>query len=333
MKNDCVEIKLIKKTIIITSLIICICLGLAVFASAAKADAKEQTILATTFPIYQIVRQVIKGCDGLKVKLMLSSHLGCPHDYMIRPRDMQKLLKANILVINGLGMEDFLDAFLKKAGSQILVIDSSAGIKETLEYSGRHLAETQDDHNGHGGDGHDHHHANINPHLFVSPRMSAKFALSIAAELSKIDSKAGLIYLNNARAYAKTMNKLADEMADLGKRLKNKRIVQPHGIFDYLARDMGLEIVAVMQSHNQKPSASEMMQLVKIIREKQAGAILSEPQYSGKVAKTLSKETGVPVIMLDPVATGPENAPLNYYETVMRQNMKTIEKCLVHGQD
>ena len=181
---------MIKKTIIITSLIICICLGLAVFASAAKADAKEQTILATTFPIYQIVRQVIKGCDGLKVKLMLSSHLGCPHDYMIRPRDMQKLLKANILVINGLGMEDFLDAFLKKAGSQILVIDSSAGIKETLEYSGRHLAETQDDHNGHGGDGHDHHHANINPHLFVSPRMSAKFALSIAAELSKIDSKA-----------------------------------------------------------------------------------------------------------------------------------------------
>lgn len=136
------------------------------------------------------------------------------------------------------------------------------------------------------------------------------------------------MYFKNARVYAETMNNLADEMAALGKRLKNNRIVQPHGIFEYLARDMGLEIVAALRAHGQEPSASEMVRLAETIREKRVGAIFTEPQYPEKVGKTLSKETGVPVAMLDPVATGPENAPLTYYETVMRQNMKTLVSTL-----
>ena len=158
--------------------------------------------------------------------------------------------------------------------------------------------------------------------------MTAMLVMNIAAELSKADPNGAATYFKNAKAYAKTMNSLVDDMADLGKRLKNNRIVQPHGIFDYLARDMGLEIVAVMQAHGQEPSASEMMQLVKIIKDERAGAIFTEPQYPEKVGRTLSEETGVPVAMLDPVAGGPENAPPTYYETVMRRNMKTLESTL-----
>ena len=185
-----------------------------------------------------------------------------------------------------------------------------------------HHAEAHHEH------GHHHHHAGVNPHLFASPRMTAKLAMNIAAELSKADPNGAATYFKNAQVYAEAMNKLADDMAALGKRLKNNRIVQPHGVFDYLARDMGLEIVAVLLAHGQEPSASEMMQLVKTIKEKRAGAIFTEPQYPEKVGKTLSQETGVPVAMLDPVATGPESAPLAYYETVMRQNMKTLESIL-----
>lgn len=173
-----------------------------------------------------------------------------------------------------------------------------------------------------------HHHAGVNPHLFASPRMTAQLAMNVVAELSKIDPNGADTYFKNARAYAETINKLADDMAALGKRLKNNRIVQPHGVFDYMARDVGLEIIAVMQAHGQEPSASEMLQLVKTIKDKRAGAIFTEPQYPEKAGKALSKETGIPVAMLDPVATGPGNAPLDYYETVMRQNMKTLESTL-----
>lgn len=330
------------KRIIFAILTICIAVGLSLFPIAARAVAAEKTILATTFPVYQITRNVAQGRDGVKIDLMLSSQMGCPHDYALTPQDMQKLAKADILVVNGLGLEEFLGAPVKKANPRITVIDSSMGIRETINYSGVHEHHHHDhghakalrhdeisDHgHAHHSDEKHHHHAGVNPHLFASPKMTAKLAMNIAKGLSKADPKGAAVYLKNVRAYAGEMNKLAGDMAALGKRLKNNRIVQPHGVFDYLARDMGLTIVEVMQAHGQEPSASEMIHLVKTIREKRAGAIFTEPQYPEKAGKALSKETGVPVAVLDPAATGPENAPLAYYETIMRRNMKTLESIL-----
>lgn len=296
-----------------------------------KAIAGHPTVLATTFPIYQIVRNVTQERDGLKVDLMLPSQMGCPHDYALTPQDMRKLAKADILVVNGLGMEEFLGAPVQKANPHIKVIDSSSGINETIQYT----AEEEHDHDAHvrhAEEHHEHeshhHHNGVNPHLFASPRMTARLVMNIATGLAKADPDGAAIYFKNAKSYAATMNQLADDMAAIGKHLKNNRVVQPHGVFDYLARDMGLEIVALMQAHGQEPAAAEMMQIIQQIKEKRAGAIFTEPQYSDKVGKTLAQETGIPVAVLDPVATGPEDAPLSYYDTVMRQNMETIESTL-----
>lgn len=344
-----------KRTDISALVVIMVIIGSLVFPAWGHADTKKQHILASTFPVFQMVRQVTQGRDGVKVDIMLPSRMGCPHDYALTPRDMQKLAKADILVVNGLGLEEFLGAPVRKANPDITVIDSSQGVNETLEYKDGHGEAHQDhdtahhdhakadhdhdaDHHDHGESHHDHHtdhhdhaedhHSGVNPHLFASPRMTARLVMNIAAELSKADPEGAAVYFKNAQAYATKMNQLADDMAALGKRLKNNRIVQPHGIFDYLARDMGLSIVAVMQAHGQEPSASEMMQLVKTIKNKKVGAIFTEPQYPGKTGKVLSRETGIPTAILDPVASGPDNAPLTYYETIMRQNMKTLETTL-----
>lgn len=290
----------------------------------ARSDAAGQTVLATTFPICQIVRNVTQGRDGLTVDLLLPARTGCPHDYALTPRDMRKLARAAILVTNGLGLETFAGVPVKKANPRMKVIDSSAGIREILAYS--------DDQRHDHGDEHDHadaeEDAGANPHLFASPRMQARLAMNIAAGLAEADPDGAAVYFGNARAYAARMNMLADDMAALGRRLKNNRIVQPHGVFDYLARDMGLEIVAVMQSHGREPSAAEMMRLVRLIRAKQAGAVFTEPQYPDRIGAALSRETGIPVAVLDPAATGPESAPLTYYETVMRRNMQTLGQTL-----
>ena len=122
---------------------------------------------------------------------------------------------------------------------------------------------------------------------------------------------------------------LADEFAALGGRLKNNRIITQHGVFDYLARDMGLDVTAVIQADDtQAPSASDMMKLIKAIRDQQVGAIFTEPQYPDKVAATLSRETGVATAKLDPAATGPASTPLDYYENTMRANLHTLESTL-----
>ena len=71
----------------------------------------------------------------MQVKPMLPSQIGCPHDYALILQDIQKAAQTDILVVNGLGMEEFLGAPIKKANSKITVIDSSAGIREILQYN------------------------------------------------------------------------------------------------------------------------------------------------------------------------------------------------------
>ncbi len=300
--------------------------------AAVSSEGKRRVVLSTTFPIRQITRNVARERDGVDVQLMLPSQLGCPHDYVLTPRDMRRIAEADVLVVNGLGMEEFLGAPVMKANPSLRIIDSSVGIDATLqfvaEHEPHHDSSVSHDHAHAHENGLHHHHSGVNPHLFASPRMAARLSVNIAEGLAAADLAGADVYRRNGRAYADSMTRLADDMEALGRRLRNTAIVEPHGVFDYLARDMGLEIVAVMQPHGQEPSAAEMLAIVDRIREKKAGAIFTEPQYSDKAGRKLAAETGIPVAMLDPVASGPEDAPLDYYESVMRRNMKTLENVL-----
>lgn len=306
--------------------------ALAFGATLARA---ELNVLCTTFPIHLIARNVAQGRAGVDLQLLLPAGMGCPHDYALTPQDLRKIAAADVLVVNGLGLEEFLGAPVETANPDVETVDSSAGIQDLLEYAHEHAeAEEEHDHEAEADPGHaeydhgHHHHAGVNPHLFASPRQAARIALNVAAGLSKADPEGAGVYFRNAQAYADRLNALADEMAALGRTLKNNRIVEPHGVFDYLARDMGLEVVAVLRPHGQEPSAAEMLELVRTLRAKQAGAIFTEPQYPAKVGAALARETGLPTATLDPVATGPDEAPLDYYETAMRQNMETLRATL-----
>lgn len=315
--------------------------------TAAPSDLK---VLCTTFPVYLITKNVTAGREGLDLQLMISASLGCPHDYALTPQDMQKIARAGVLVINGLGMEEFLGAPIKNANPNIRIVDSSAGIKDTLNYTSEHhhhgeKEEAEEAHEEHhdgeseahegehheeaNGEHHHHHHSGVNPHLFASPRMVAKMATNIAEGLAAADPAGAALYRKNAEAYAKKMNALADEFAALGKRLANNRIITQHGVFDYLARDMGLEVVAVVQAHaGEDPSAAEMREVIHEAKEEKAGAVFTEPQYPAKVGQTIAKEAGIPTASLDPVASGPETAGADYYETAMRANLKTLQEVL-----
>ena len=105
------------------------CTLLATFFAVTNAAAAEPKVrvLATTFPVYLITRAVTQNSPDVQVDLLIPAQTGCPHDYALTPKDMQKLAKARIVVINGLGLEAFLEKPLAAAG-KITVIDSSKGI-------------------------------------------------------------------------------------------------------------------------------------------------------------------------------------------------------------
>lgn len=291
------------------------------FPACVKAEPVEQPselrVLATTFPVYLFTRNVTRSRPYVHVELLIPAQSGCPHDYSLTPREMQKLDQAQALVINGLGLEDFLGAPLQKSSSSLTVIDSSRGIAALPLPKG-----TQQAH-GHGA----HNHENVNPHLFAGPQQAAAMTYNIADGLARIDPAGAAAYRAAAEAYAARLLSLGRRLHMLGTRAPRKGIVLQHDALAYLTYDAGLEVMAVIQeSEDTQPSAARLIALAKQIRQEKPVLIAVEPQYSDKPAQALSRETGVPAALLDPVASGPADAPLDYYETVMSANCRTLEQ-------
>ncbi|MGI6656652.1 MAG: metal ABC transporter substrate-binding protein [Desulfobulbus sp.] len=299
----------------IALLLACWC-ALCLFRAPTVRAAANTIILTSTFPLYQLTRNIVRDIEGAEVRLMLPAQLGCPHNYVLTPQDMTRLAQAQILIINGLGMEPFLDIPALTGPGAPQIIDSSQGVPAELLLRQEKDEEDQRD-------------DAVNPHLFASPRMAALLTEYIARELARIQPEHGDAYQANGTAYVQRLNRLADDFAGLGERVRNPRIVTQHGVFDYLARDAALEVTAVMQAHDGKnPSAAEIMSLVITIRKHKVGALCTEPQYPEALGQILAREADVPVIQLDPVASGPDQAPLDYYERTMTNNLQVLTQTL-----
>ena len=290
------------------SLLLCLTLG-----CAAPSLAAGRELVASVFPVWLLLRQIARDVPDADVSLLLPAGTGCPHDYSMTPQDRRALARADTLVVNGLGLESFLgDADnmkqLMKEGSS--VIDISSRVDGLLP---------DDGHDGHG----------FNPHIFASPSMMARMADSLAAQLAQADPEHAALYEANARRVKASLLPLADDYAAFGKKVGGRGVIAQHNVFHYLARDAGLTVDAVVQAHEgQEPSAREMLDLVRLIREKHSAAVITEPQYPVRTGRTLAAETGIPCISLDPVAGGPADAPADYYETIMSDNLRQLENTL-----
>ena len=327
------------------------CTLLATFFAVAGASAAEPRVrvLATTYPVYLITRAVTQSSPDVQVDLLIPAQTGCPHDYALTPKDMQKLAKAKIVVINGLGLEAFLEKPLAAAG-KITVIDSSKGVNAIVEDhdEDQHAAHGdadkahKDNHDhaaaakgheaghdpGHGHDhDHGHDHGGVNPHAFASPMQAAIMARNIGRGLAAAEPVAAKNCPEAADAYAARLEAVGKRLAAVGANAANKNVVALHDGMAYLVRDAGLNLVDVIQEDEEaQPSAARLLDLVKKIKESKPVILIGEPQYSEKPVRALSAETGVPAVQLDSLASGLSNAPLDYYETVMANNCAILEK-------
>ncbi len=117
--------------------------------------------------------------------------------------------------------------------------------------------------------------------------------------------------------------------ADSLQSLKNPTIVTVHEVFDYMARDYGFKIFDVIEKEpGQEPSAKELLSQIKEFRDNKIAALFSEPQYSARIVEVIGDELNIPVFQLDPVAGGPADPPLNYYEQIMSQNLQALVKAM-----
>lgn len=273
------------------------------FIIAGCTPQKPAEITATTLPVYEFTAALCEG-TGISVSRLITENVSCLHDYSVQVDQMQAVESAEAVIINGAGLEEFLEDTL--AGADY-VIDASEGLELSC---GHH----------HGDDGH--HHEN-DPHIWLSPENAKQMCQTIAAKLTTLYPK----YTDTFSKNLVTLLKKLDELQTYGeKELSNlscRNLITFHDGFSYFAESFGLHIIkAVEEESGSETSAKELIELVDLVNSNHLPAIFTEVNGSTAAANIIAKETGAKIYTLDMAMSGES------YITAMYHNIDTLKEAL-----
>lgn len=289
-------------------LVLCIAIFFFCGCTNKEIDENKLNIVTSFYPIYIATSNIVDGVEDVTLVNLTSTEVGCLHDYQLTTANLMLLEKADILVINGGNMENFIDKAVNNCKS-LKIINSSEGILEE-----------------HGEDHSTHNHEN-NAHIWVSISLYEKQVENICDELMKLDSKNSETYRKNADEYIARLEILKSEVDSVLCEIENNNIITFHEAFDFFAEEFNLNVVAVIEREpGTYPSAGELAEIIDKVKEVDAKAIFVEPQYSKTAADTISRETGVPVYNLDPIVSG--DFEKDAYEKIMKKNLKILREAL-----
>lgn len=287
-------------------------LALAMCSGCAAEEDAGKTIVTSFYPMYVFTQNVVRDVPGVRVVNMASESAGCLHDYQLQTRDMVTLEGADALVINGGGMEQFMDKVIAQR-PELPVINASDGIEMLCG---------EDDH-----DGHDHDHGVYNAHVWLDPALAMRQVQNIADGLAAVDSENAEAYQRNAAAYKARLQALHAELSAQLAPLAGSAIVTFHEAFTYFADAYGLVVAGVIANDaGEEPSTRQIAATCDLVKQRQVKALFVEPQYPTKSAETIARETGAKVFTLDPVVSG-DGSPESY-ENAMRENARVLTEAL-----
>ena len=275
-----------------------------------------ETIVTSFYPIWVMTLNLTAGLeDHITVRNLAAPTVGCLHDYQLQTADMKALSGADAFLVNGAGMESFLPE-ITRALPELPVVEASEGIRLLGNGDAVEILEAEEE--------------EVNSHLWLDPSRAVRMAENLAAGLIRLLPADEAAVSANLQDYRSRLEALDERLREGLKDLSRRDIVTFHEAFPYFADAYGLHVVAVV---NREPgevlTPSQMGILVREIVRLGNPPLFVEPQYTDLSALTLSRETGSSVYSLDPMVTGPEeNVPLDYYETVMQQNMNTLREAL-----
>lgn len=300
--------------------LLCLVMILLLLPAACLAE----TVVTSFYPIYLFTLNLTDGLEGVTVANMAGVNTGCLHDYQLQTSDMKLLAKADLFLINGAGMESFLED-VTGTFPNLPVVDASAGIELMA-------AESENESFDHDHDGdEDHNHAHeYNAHVWLDADNAQIMVTNLAQGLMDAMPDRADAIAANRDAYLARLQALDAQVTERLSRVERRDIITFHEAFPYFARAYGLNVAAVVnREHDDALSPARLAELVGIVKELGVPPLFVEPQYKDLAATTIASETGAQVYTLDPVVTGPaEDVPLTYYEDVMLQNVQTLEEAL-----
>ena len=276
-------------------------------ASAPAEDDDTLRILATTYPVYLFTTAVTEGVEGVEVTRLIREEISCLHDYTLTVNDMKAIEAADVIVMNGVGLEDFMADAL--ASSDAPVIDCSQGVALLAAL---------------GHEGHDH-DAEYDPHIWMDPERAAQMVWNVATVLSELDTMNGDLYTANASAAEARLQSEVNRVEDPD---DLAGLITFHDGFQYFAQATGLDLLkAIEEEEGAEASAAEIKEIVGLIGEYDIPAIFTEKNGSDATAQAISRETGCGVAQLDLIMSG-DGSGIQPYVDAMNQNIDTILEAL-----
>ncbi len=331
-----------KTSALISSLALGAAAALALTSCSASDEASQPKrgdhlkVVVTTTQLADFAAEV--GGNDIELTGMLAPGSSA-HHFDPTPADLLSLGQADVLIVNGAGLDEFIDSAIDASGFSGTLVDASAGLDletaraitaETLEGQNHEGEHEHIDTHGHSHDGaegaaesqtadsegsessetseedhnHDHEHGDLNPHLWTSPRFAQGMVQQIADELAKIDPEHGDGYYERAGAYNAKLVTLDEWIAAQFARVPaaDRVLVTGHDSLRYYLHDYGIAYAGSLLpsfEDNAEPSAAEIDSLVTAIKSSGVKAIFVESSLSPKLAKTVAQEAGVAVVDAD----------------------------------
>ena len=260
-------------------------------------------IAATTWPVYCFTTAVTKELENVQVTPVLNVQTSCLHDYTLTVDDMKTLEGADVVVLNGAGLEDFMSDALGASSAQ--TIDASAGIELLTLPDG-----------------------STDPHIWMDPDRAAMMVQNIATGLSKLDPARADDFQNNADIALDTLAGLAAKGRDTLAELDCREMITFHDGFGYFADTFNLTILkAIEEEEGSEASAKDINEIVSLIQDHRLPAIFVEVNGSDATAQAIARETGVEVAQLSMIMSG-SGSGLEPYVEAMSQNIGTVRTAL-----
>jgi ABC-type Zn uptake system ZnuABC Zn-binding protein ZnuA len=306
------------------------CLSLFSICGCSRApdpfgQVKEgQLRILTSFPpLYCFAANVA----GEQAKVLCFLTVEGPHDYQFAPLDSIKTAKADLFLVNGLELDDFVTKVTTRR-SIIFKVGEKIPDDKLI-----HLDESERKHVH--ADGSECTHGEHDPHVWLGPEHAQLMVHAIAGKLAELQPEHKAAFDERAQAYAKELRGLHAYGLEKFKGKSNRRIILTHDFLRYFAEAFDLEVVGSIQP---KPGQeADAGQLARLCREKDVHVIVIEPQYSKGSAETLQREFAakgvyVRIVEVDPMetATADEhgNPPADLYLKRMRENIDNLARAL-----
>lgn len=287
-----------------------------------KNEPQKIQIVASFYPLAYFAERI--GGDLVKVQ-NLSGEKDL-HSFSLAPNDYKKMESANLVIMQGGGMESWgtdTTKLLRDAGVRVFVVG------EHLSFLNNEEEEHEDEHHE-GEEEHEdehHHHGEFNPHTWLSPKLARDTAKAILEDIIALDPAHKDAYQENAKALFSDFDALDTYAQQSLSSCKKNLAIVGHDAFLYFAKDYNFQTLALAGiSSEDSPSAQKLIELKGIITEHGLQYILSEENETSRFTNTLAQESNTKLLFLDPIEIEKRNG-LSYLER-MEENIDTFATAL-----